>query len=105
MITPILKSGGYIVKTDGDKASPDFTGYETAYYLVTPLAGIKFESTTLHRDGIIQNAARDAIHSPGLLARVSKPDHEMAMLAARDPRELTAPERRNEGSEDWVAAR
>ena len=154
VITPILKSGGYLVKTAEEvttgntitlATTADFTGYETAYYAVTP-AGIKFESATMHRDGQASPQAKPTVtlfRIPRALrftrlvyvARVSKTDHEMAVLAARDLADLAAlttavlaqpaacvsgkrrycewipagvavrPERQKDGTTEWVSAR
>lgn len=154
VITPILKSGGYLVKTTEASTTgntitlattPDFTGYETAYYAATP-TGIKFESATMHRDGHASPQAKPVatlFKIPNRMrftrlvyvARLSKADHEMAVLAARDFADLAVftaavlaqptgcvgdkrrycewipagiavrPEKPASNSEEWIAAR
>ncbi len=60
MVTPILKSGGYVLKSALEasggntvtiSAGDDFLGYETAYYAVTSRHGVEFISADVARDG------------------------------------------------------
>ncbi len=60
VITPLLKGGGFQVKTEpvqepGNtltlKAAPDFEGYETSYYDILPKAQIRFTQAEAMRDG------------------------------------------------------
>jgi len=32
VVTPILKDGGYVVKTQGETVEPGFLGYEVSFY-------------------------------------------------------------------------
>ena len=109
VITPILKGGGYKVAAAEEsaagnsvtvKTTPDFAGFETAYYAVRP-AGIRFESATLHRDGEVSPQATPAAPLFAMprgmrfqrlvyVTRVSKADHDMAAIGARDLADLAA---------------
>jgi len=118
VVTPLLKSGGYIVKTSNAgpraeidltqtrsvdvalKADDDFQGYEEATYQVQARGGggvrLTLNSIVVRRDG--QSAVSRAPLNPLLriprsmrsirilhLVRVSRADHNAAILAARSP--------------------
>ena len=98
VVTPILKSGGYRLKTEGQPgpttltAGPDFLGYEVAYYAVKART-IEFTTAEVHhKDGVVP-AAQPMVplfRLPGearyvrliYLVRVSEADHDMAVVAA-----------------------
>ena len=106
VITPILKSGGYQLKTTVSNqtgsnitlsAGPDFIGYETAYYAVeqTPPGAIrvKFLSAEASKDGVKRAETKPLVRlfdTPRnarfvrliYLKRVSESDHDMAVLSA-----------------------
>lgn len=112
VVTPILKSGKFIVETQtpplvGDtinlKASDDFIGYEIAYYAVTAQRGgvlIRFSSSQIVRDGKSVEQSRPLLPLFDLprnmkfvrllfLIQVSKADHNQGILAASSPEQLT----------------
>lgn len=104
--TPLLKSGGYVLKdtvqsTSRDGAliietGDDFIGYETSYYAVGrngPGVKIEFKSTEVTRDGetFSQRQPKVALFTmprPAkyvrllFIRRVSEADHDMAVVAA-----------------------
>jgi len=104
VVTPILKSGGYRLKTADQtaggpsaatltvKAGPDFLGYEIAWYAVEARK-IVFTAAEVHnKDGVVP-AAQPIVplfRLPGearyvrliYLVRVSEADHDMAVVAA-----------------------
>jgi len=61
VVTPILKDGGYVVKTQGETVEPGFLGYEVSFQLP---AGSRYARLIY-------------------LLRASGADHEMAVVAAR----------------------
>src|SRR5450631_1431929 len=106
-VTPILKSGGYVLKTS-DKpissngftlsAGTDFVGYEVAHYEVKGQRGgrvrVEFNSAEVTKEGKTQpeeqsvlplfQVARRAIYLRLIyLIRISQADHNMAVVAAR----------------------
>jgi len=106
-VTPILKSGGYVLKTT-DKptggngftlsAGTDFVGYEVAHYDVKGQRGgrvrVEFNSAEVTKDGQTQpqpqsiaplfQVARQANYLRLIyLIRISQADHNMAIVAAR----------------------
>jgi hypothetical protein len=117
VVTPILKSGGYQLKTGGApgsttlQAGPDFLGYEIAYYSVGAHR-IEFAAAEVHKKDIVAPAAQplqplfrlpEHVRYVRLiyLVRVSDADHDMAVVAthkreALDP--LTAQVRANPGN-------
>ena len=106
-VTPILKSGGYVLKTldkptsrDGFtlSAGTDFVGYEVAHYEVKGQregrVRVKFDSAEVTREGKTQpqpqsiaplfQLARGPIYLRLIyLIRISQADHNMAVVAAR----------------------
>jgi hypothetical protein len=105
VVTPILKSGKFIVETqpvqsEGDainvKASDDFVGYEITYYSVTPRVGgvlIRFASSEIIEDGKSVKQTRPLLPlfdlPPNMgfvrllfLRQVSRADHSQGILAA-----------------------
>ncbi|HUE22857.1 MAG TPA: hypothetical protein VMQ86_14320 [Bryobacteraceae bacterium] len=118
VVTPILKSGGYRLKTAGQSldgnnltlsAGDDFLGYEVAYYAVKARAGAVFVSaeTTIGGRSTAQpqpvahlfQLPRGARHVRLIyLVRVSQADHDMAVAAAKDMDALEALTRRVQAS-------
>lgn len=114
VVTPILKSAGYRLKTESEpgsttlQAGPDFLGYEVAYYTVKARS-VEFTSAEVHKKDATVPAAQPLVplfRLPGraryvrliYLVRVSDADHDMAVVAAHrkealDP--LTAQVRAN----------
>ena len=121
VVTPIQKSGSFIVKTVAGeatekadaagarklelavKASPDLLGYEMSYYSVNARGrdgvAVAFQSATAIIDGVPAPRSSPALplfQLPSWARRVrilhllskSDADHNAAILAARDPREL-----------------
>lgn len=106
VVTPILKSGGYVLKSFvqqkiGDtltlSAGEDLLGYETAHYLVKGRPGrrvrVEFNSAEVTKDGKTEPQPRSiaplfqAARKPGYLRliyliRVSEADHNMAVVTA-----------------------
>jgi hypothetical protein len=99
VVTPILKSGGYLVKSSGEpvgttlQAGSDFLGYEVAYYAVRA-RGIEFTAGEVHKKDTVVTAAQPMVPLFRLpkgirhirliyLVRVSDADHDMAVVAAR----------------------
>jgi hypothetical protein len=105
-VTPILKSGGYVLKTP-DKpissngfmlsAGTDFVGYEVAHYEVKgPRGGrvrVEFNSAEVTKEGktqlqpqsiapLFQVARRPVYLRLIYLIRISQADHNMAVVAA-----------------------
>jgi hypothetical protein len=112
VITPILKSGKFIVETqavtsaDGTvqlKLSDDFVGYEIAYYSISEQRGgvlIRYSSSQMMKEGKPVAQTRPLLPlfdlPPNLnfvrlmfLTRVSKADHSQGILAASSPEHLT----------------
>ena len=89
VVTPILKGGGYRVKTEGEpgattlKAGAGFLGYEVACCAVKPRAqqGWGGSRGTTAR-AVIPRAGRSQIRATDLPVRVSEADHDMAVVAA-----------------------
>ncbi len=106
-VTPILKSGGYVLKTP-DKppssngftlsAGTDFEGYEVAHYDVKGQRGgrvrVEFNSAEVTKEGktqpqpqsiapLFQVARRANYLRLIYLIRISQADHNMAVVAAR----------------------
>jgi len=118
VVTPILKSGGYRLRSIGQTAegntvtlsvSDDFLGYEVAYYAVKARNGVEFVSAETTRDGHTTPQPQPVAHLFQLphgvrhvrliyLVRVSQADHDMAVAAARDMRALEALTRRVEAN-------
>lgn len=112
VVTPILKSGGFLLKTTEQQesgntitltAGDEFQGYETAIYAVgAQRAGgvrIALQEVTLERGSQRTHPPRSfapRLNVPRRLRhvrllyslRVSSADHNMAVLAARDSRRL-----------------
>jgi hypothetical protein len=113
-VTPILKSGGYVLKTP-DKpisnngftlsAGTDFVGYEVAHYEVKgPRGGhvsVEFDSAEVTKEGktqpqprsiapIFQVARRPTYLRLIYLIRISQADHNMDVVAARKIEALDA---------------
>lgn len=108
-VTPILKSGGYVLKTP-DKltsgsngftlsAGTDFEGYEVAHYEVKAQSGgrvrVEFNSAEVTKEGktlpqpqsiapLFQMARRATYLRLIYLIRISQADHNMAVVAARN---------------------
>ena len=106
VVTPILKSGGYVLKTP-DKppssngftlAGTDFVGYEVAHYEVKGQRGgrvrVEFNSAEVTKEGktqpqpqsiapLFQEARRPIYLRLIYLIRISHADHNMAVVAAR----------------------
>lgn len=109
VVTPILKSGGYVLKLGSQsaggsdltlKAGDDFLGYEVAYYAVKS-HGVDFVAAETIRNGQAapqtQPVARLFQLPHGMrhvrliyLVRVSHADHDMAVAAAKDMAGLNA---------------
>ena len=107
VVTPILKSGGYVLKTPDNppsgngftlSARTDFVGYEVAHYEVKGQRGgrvrVEFNSAEVTKDGQTQpqpqsiaplfEVARQANYLRLIyLIRISQADHNMAIVAAR----------------------
>ena len=107
VVTPILKSGGYVLKTPDTptssnaftlSAGTDFVGYEVAHYEAKDKRGgrvrIEFSSAEVTEDGRTQPRAQSIASVFRLdrrptylrliyLTRVSQADHNMAVVAAR----------------------
>jgi hypothetical protein len=116
VVTPLLKSGGYRLKlgaqaADGStvalSAGNDFLGYEVAYYAVKARNGVEFVSAETTRDGQTAPQAEPVAHLFQLphgvryvrliyLVRASQADHDMAVAAAKELRDLEALTRRVE---------
>jgi hypothetical protein len=105
-VTPMLKSGGYVLKTPDKPASSNFTlsagtdfvGYEVAHYEVKGQRGgrvrVEFVSAEVTKDGKTQPQPQSiaplfqVARQPGYLRliyliRISQADHNMAVVAAR----------------------
>ncbi len=111
VVTPILKSGGYVVQTSPAQVSrtgpeqavisidagPDFVGYQVSIYDVKPRrgggVGIKFKSAEVHEQGQVTPSRRPILLLFRLprrmrwvrilhLIRSSQADHDAAILAA-----------------------
>jgi hypothetical protein len=109
VVTPILKSGGYQLhaakpveqgNTVTLEAGSDFTGYETAYYLVAPATGdrisLEFTSAEVTKDGktspqpnplvpLFQDRKPIRYIRLVYLKRSSRSDHDMAVIGAQRP--------------------
>lgn len=114
VITPLLKSGGFVLKTTGQheegntitlRAGDDFQGYETAIYAVGAHkkggVSIALTDVTVNRNGQLTHPAKSfapRLRQPGRLRhvrllymlKVSDADHNMAVLAAADSTRLAA---------------
>jgi hypothetical protein len=119
VITPVLRSGGFQVKTvpaqanglagqSGSsmelKVGPDFIGYETDYYSVNQTGkrmSIEFRSAKVATHGKLQKRTQPLLplfHLPPeteyvrliYLIRVSAADHDMAIVSAADLDTLNA---------------
>jgi len=110
VVTPILKSGGYRLKSTSETSGgntvtlsvgDDFLGYEVAYYAVMPRNGVEFVSAEITRDGRTTPQPQPVAHlfqwPRGVrhvrliyLVRVSQADHDMAVAAAGDMHALEA---------------
>ena len=118
VVTPILKSGGYLLNLTGQSesgggvtlhAGDDFLGYEVAYYAVTARRGVEFVSAEITRNGRTVAQPQPVAHLFQLprgvrhvrliyLVRVSQADHDMAVAAAKDMDALDALTRRVEAN-------
>lgn len=116
VVTPILKSGGYRLKSISQKvegnnvtltAGDDFLGYEVAYYSITARHGVEFVSAETTRNGHARPQPRPVAQLFQLprgmrhvrlvyLVRVSQADHDMAVVAATDMEALESLTRRVE---------
>jgi hypothetical protein len=114
----LLKSGGYRLKTTGQtvdgntvalSVGADFLGYEVAYYAVKARNGVEFVAAETTRDGHTTPQPQPVAHLFQLprgvrhvrlifLVRVSQADHDMAVAAAKDMRDLEALTRRVEAN-------
>jgi hypothetical protein len=114
VVTPILKSGGYRLRSTGQtvdgnhvtqSVGDDFLGYEVAYYGVKVHNGVGFLSAEITKDGRTTPQPQPVAHlfqlprgvkHVGLiyLVRASQADHDMAVAAAKDMRALEALTRR-----------
>ena len=113
VVTPILKSGGYQLRTSSPETSgasitvsaADFIGFETAYYVVSgPEAGdlrIEFLSATSTKGGETAPQPRPLVRLFDLpagvrfvrliyLTRISQADHDMAVVASDQKETLDA---------------
>ena len=114
VVTPILKSGKYVLGTLGTETDGktvivdtggDFLGYEIAYYSVRPRRGggvrIEFTAAEATRNSVTAPQTKSIAPLFDLprssryvrliyLIRVSQVDHDMAVVAARDIRSLNA---------------
>jgi len=106
-VTPILKSGGYVLKTPAKatsgngftiSAGTDFVGYEVAHYDVKSQRGgrvrVEFNSAEVTKDGksepqpqsiapLFEVARQPTYLRLIYLVRISQADHNMAAVAAR----------------------
>jgi hypothetical protein len=118
VVTPILKSGGYVLKSREKETSgnvitldtaTDFVGYEVAHYKVTGhnggLVRVALTSAEVTRDGKTEPQARSIapLFRQGrrsnylrliYLVRISQVDHNMAVVEAREIEDLEALTRR-----------
>jgi hypothetical protein len=113
VVTPILKSGGYQLRTSaaetrGDStavSAPEFIGFETAYYAVSNAAdgGVRIEllSAAITKGEHISPHLRPVVPLFGLpagirwvrllyLTRSSQADHDMALVASDQKQTLDA---------------
>ncbi len=113
VVTPILKSGGYQLRTTSAETSgnsitasaQDFLGFETAYYSVDGLAGgyirIEFQSAIVTKGEASTPQPRPMVLLFDLpagvrfarliyLTRVSESDHDMAVVASDQKETLDA---------------
>jgi hypothetical protein len=114
VVTPILKSGGYQLRAAGQQISgnnitlsteADFLGYELAYYAVRSRNGagvrVEFVSAEIIKEGNTSAQSRPLAplfqlpHSARyvrliFLTRISRADHDMALVAARESDALDA---------------
>ena len=118
VVTPILKSGGYRLRSTGQtiggnnvtlSVGDDFVGYEVAYYAVKARNGVEFVSAEITRDGRTAPQPQPVAHLFQLprgsrhvrliyLVRASQADHDMAVAAAKDMQTLEALTRRVEAN-------
>ncbi len=118
VVTPVLKSGGYQLRAAGQQVSgntitlttgADFLGYELAYYAVRSRNGagvrVAFLSAEITQEGKTSAQSRPLAPLFQLprsaryvrlifLTRVSRADHDMAVVAARESGALDALTRR-----------
>lgn len=107
VVTPLLRSGGYVLKSNGETSSAntvtisagaDFLGYEVAYYAVSR-NGVSFGSAETTKDGHTVPQAEPVARLFQLprgirrvrliyLVRVSQADHDMAVAAAKNMEDL-----------------
>jgi len=113
VVTPILKSGGYQLRTSNPETSggsiivsaADFIGFETAYYSVSNAEGgyarIEFLSATITKGGESTPQPQPLVPLFDLpmgvrfirliyLTRVSQADHDMAVVASDQKETLDA---------------
>jgi hypothetical protein len=108
VVTPLLKSGGYLMKkTEAELSGKtvtidtggEFLGYETSFYSVKPRMGggvrVKFLSAEVTREEETTTRKQPHLrlfHTPGkarfvrliYLKRLTQSDHDMAVVAAKD---------------------
>ena len=114
VVTPILKSGAYVIKTPDTpvssngvtlSAGTDFLGYEVAHYEAKGQRGgrvrVEFSSAEMTKEGktepqpksiapLFQLARRANYLRLIYLVRISQADHNMAVVTARQIDELDA---------------
>ncbi|MFN0103182.1 MAG: hypothetical protein ACKV2U_13965 [Bryobacteraceae bacterium] len=114
VITPMLKSGGFLLKSAGPqeeggtitlRAGDEFQGFETAIYAAGKHkrsgVAITLAEVTFNRNGELTHPAKSfapRLRIPGRLGhvrllftrKVSEADHNMAVLAAANPPRLAA---------------
>lgn len=114
VVTPVLKSGGYQLRPDGQQLSGntialstggDFLGYELSYYAVRSRHGtgvrLEFLSAEISEEGKTSAQSRPLAPLFQLprsaryvrlifLTRVSRADHDMAVVAAPESQDLDA---------------
>jgi hypothetical protein len=118
VVTPVLKSGGFQLQPAGQQfsgstitlsAGADFLGYELAYYAVRSRNGagvrVEFSSAEITKEGQVSAQSRPLAPLFQLprsaryvrlifLTRISRADHDMAVVAARESQALDALTRR-----------
>ena len=115
VVTPILKSGGFLVRSAESKveAGPggslnvtmktddDFQGYETAVYQFDERSRVRLLEVSVSKGGVVTPQTRSIaprLNVPAKMRyvrllytlRVSAADHNMAILAAADAKRLIA---------------
>ena len=110
VVTPILKSGGFLVRSAGTQvdgrtitmqAGDDFLGYETAVYQLDARSRVRLLEASVSKGGVVTPQAKSIaprLNVPERMRyvrllytlRVSAADHNMAVLAAADAKRLIA---------------